>query len=211
MLLVEFFKAVAWPVVTALIALGYKPEIVSGLPAFLRRKIAIEGFGVKASIDAAEQQKSSAENPAQESLAQTSALSPRPRKAVNILELHIGRDLDGFASDRREPALIRALAERSLVAGHEFTYNRIFGSQIAGLKRLDEVGVVTVEQARAFYQPYGENFPQIYSNYGFDGWLGFLRINNLVNQNGSSLQLSDFGKDFLIYLTEKGLTESKAW
>ncbi|MEJ0038477.1 MAG: hypothetical protein WDO68_20760 [Gammaproteobacteria bacterium] len=37
----------------------------------------------------------------------------------------------------RQAQLVRALAISRLLASHEFVYNRIFGSQIEGLKRLD--------------------------------------------------------------------------
>jgi hypothetical protein len=37
--------------------------------------------------------------------------------------------------------------------------------------RLNEVGRATVDDAREFVRPYAEQFPQIYSNYGFDARL----------------------------------------
>lgn len=88
---------------------------------------------------------------------------------------------------------------------------RIFGSQIAALKRLNEVGRATVDDAREFFRPYAEQFPQLYNNYGFDGWLGFLKGGGLIVQNGNVLEISDFGRDFLIYLTERRLAENKPW
>lgn len=93
---------------------------------------------------------------------------------------------------------MRALAHSRLEAGHEFTYNRIFGSQIAALERLNEVGRATVDIAREFFRPYAEQ-PQVYSNYGFDGWLGFLKGSGLIVQTGNVLEISDFGRDFLMY------------
>ena len=76
---------------------------------------------------------------------------------------------------------------------------------------MNEVGRATVDDAREFFKPYAEQFPQVYNNYGFDGWLGFLKNNTLVVQNGNLLEISDFGRDFLLYLTDKRLTENKAW
>jgi hypothetical protein len=61
----------------------------------------------------------------------------------------------------RESILLSSLAEARLRAGHEFVYNRIFGSQISALKRLNEVGQATVDDARQLFELYARQFPQI--------------------------------------------------
>ena len=50
----------------------------------------------------------------------------------------------------------------------------------------------------------------IYASFGFDGWLGFLINSGLVIQDGEVLRISDVGRDFLFYLTEKRLFEGNA-
>lgn len=207
---VEVVKATAWPIALLIIALTFRSGLLSALPSLFRRKFELEGLGFKAKIDAAEQQQAGGENPASEKLPETPALDPSPRVAVNIIETRVRGELSGIEAGKREPVLLRALAQSRLEAGHEFTYNRIFGSQILALKRLNEVGRATVDDARTFFKPYAEQFPQIYSNYGFDGWLGFLKA-VLIVQNGDVLEISDFGRDFLVYLTERRLSENKPW
>ena len=169
-------------------------------------------LGVKAKFDAAEQQQAAAENPASEKLIETPVLDPIPRVAANLIETRLRNDLNAVEPEKREAVLLRALTFSRLEAGHEFTYNRIFGSQIAALKRLNEVGRVTVDDARGFLRPYAEQFPQVYnSNYGFDNWLAFLKESGLVVQNGNFLEITDIGRDFLIFLTERRLSENKLW
>lgn len=208
---VELVRAVAWPIAVVIIALGFKPELITGLPAFLRRKMEIDAFGVKAKIEAAEQQQAVKANPATEKLSQSPALQPSSRPPINIMEARLRADLETIDADKKQGVLLRALAVARVEYGHEFTYNRIFGSQIAALKRLNEVGQATADQAREFFKPYAERFPQIYDSYGFDGWLGFLKGSGLVIQNGNAFEISDFGRDFLFYLTDRRLMEGKAW
>lgn len=210
-LFVELVKAVAWPIVVVIVALGFKPNLIATFPALLRRKLAFKVAGFEATIDAAEQLQASAENPATEKLPQRAELDPSPRLAVNLIETRLRSDVEAVDATRKEAILLRALAISRLEGSHEFIYNRIFGSQIAGLKRLNESGHATVDDAREFFRPYAEQFPQVYSNYGFDGWLGFLRSNGLIQQNNNILEINDFGRDFLIYLTERRLSESKPW
>jgi len=73
------------------------------------------------------------------------------------------------------------------------------------------VGRATVDDVREFFKPYAEQFPQLYSKYGFDEWLAFLKSNGLIVQNDSLVEASDFGRSFLVYLTVMRLPENKPW
>jgi hypothetical protein len=106
--------------------------------------------------------------------------------------------LNTIDKQAREATLVRALAETRLLAGHEFVYNRIFGSQILALKRLNEVGQATIDDVQQFFKPYAEQYPQLYSKY-------------VIVQKDGLVEISDFGRDFLIYLTIMRLSENKLW
>jgi hypothetical protein len=211
MWIVELAKALAWPIAAVIIVLSFKVELRSFLPPFLRRKMEIElPGGFKAKIDVAEQQQG--DNPTATALdVRKPTLDPSPSPAVNIIETRIRRESENIDAAKKEAILVRALAQSRLQAGHEFTYNRIFGSQILGLKRLNEAGRATIDDAREFFKPYAEQFPQIYANYGFDGWLGFLKNNSLITQTGNTIEITDFGREFLFYLTAARLVENKPW
>lgn len=80
-------------------------------------------------------------------LPQQPALGPDPRQPVNIIEAQLSNAVAAINAEHREPVLLWALAVTRLEVGYEFVYNRIFGSQIAGLKRLNELGRATVDDA----------------------------------------------------------------
>jgi hypothetical protein len=181
------------------------------LPALFRGKWELEGFGLKAKIDAAEQQQSAAENPATEKQPTSTALEPSPRATVNIIEKEVRDTLTRIEAGKREAVLVRRLAETRLIAGHEFTYNRIFGSQILALKRLNVAGRPTIDDARQFFDSVKKQHPLFYSTYSFEGWLGFLLKSALIVQNDNVLEITDFGRDFLVYLTERRIPEDKPW
>ena len=58
--LVGIINALAWPAAVMFIAIGYKPELATLLPALLRRGFGIERYRASAKIDAAEQRAAAA-------------------------------------------------------------------------------------------------------------------------------------------------------
>jgi hypothetical protein len=208
-LLVDLVKALAWPVAVSVIAWRVGPKF---LDAIRGRAVNVEGFGVRASISTVEQQIASTDNPVNRPALEAAAPAPPAvvRETVQLIEREIRTELAKYALADREPALINALAATRVRGQHEFHYNRIFGSQIAGLKLLDERGSATVEEARAFFEPYAGLYPQVYATYGFDGWLAFMVNGGLVARTADRLTTTPFGHDFLVYLREVRLTEIKA-
>ena len=206
---VAIVKAVAWPFVVAIAFWRLKPLLAILLKG---RTIQLEGFGVKATVSAVEQQQAASESPAAQRLAPVE--SPLPptinRPALDQMEQEIRTAIATLPEDAREPTMVRALAISRLIGAHEYIYNRIFGSQIAGLRRLDEGGPVTIQKTREFFGVYEKQYPAIYENYGFDGWLGFMTSNLLVTRTADRLEASKYGHDFLVYLREARLTDAKA-
>jgi len=169
-----------------------------------------QGFGVRASVRALEQQQNTATAESPVSKPPVAAkVAPLPdRPALQTLQQSIQGLIANLPQQEREAALIRGLTIARLVGQHEFVYNRIFGSQIAGLKRLDELGSVTTAQARDFFENHEKQFPAL-EKYGFDNWLGFMLNNELVAREGGNLKITVYGHDFLVYLVEARLVESR--
>jgi hypothetical protein len=89
------------------------------------------------------------------------------RQAVNRLEAILEDQLKNIPPEATTATLNRALAETRLRAGHEYTYNRIFGSQIVGLQSLNNRGgKATVAEAKQFFQPIEQRYPEVYKTYG---------------------------------------------
>ncbi len=209
--IIKALAQIAWPIAFVILGVIFKADFRSFLTSLGKRGWSFKApGGFEATVAEAEQQQLASDNPAAEKLPEKPTLDPSPRPAVNIIEARIRDELKSFESEKKEAVLLRALAQSRLESGHEFTYNRIFGSQILALKRLNEVGRVTVDDALEFFKPYAEQFPAVYRSYGFEGWLGFLKNNALVQQNDNILEITHFGRDFLIYVTEKRLVENKA-
>ena len=226
----EFVRVVAWPSAVVSLALIFKSPLTKFLTSL--RGLELEGGGFKAKVDAAEvEQQQAAKNPfvpesgefileldagRQLSVEKPKGSEPSPpapseRPAVARLENELRNELQAVDSQQREERLIRVLAETRLRAGHEFIYNRIFGSQIVFLKRLNELVIRTVDQAHEFFEPFAKQFPQIYSNYSFEAWLNFMVINALVLRSGDNLVIDEIGRDFLSYIVLQRLLENKPW
>ena len=198
----DVLKLVVWPTALVIGAWLVLPRLLGS------RKFEFSGYGVK--VAAAEQQQSIAQPAERLALPATNPLPPVNREAIRLLEEGFRRELEAIPQANKEAVLVRALSVAHLLGHHAAIYNIIFGSQIAGLRRLDEVGSVTVNEARQFFQPYERAYPEIYKDYKFDGWLGYMVSNGLVIREGDRLKASPFGHDFLVWLRESRLTEAKA-
>ena len=167
---VEFVRYVTWPLVIVYTIRRIGPSLLNVLRG---RQVEWQGFGVCASVRALEQQQATAA--AESSVVKPPVVAPLPdRAALQSLQQSIQSLIANLPPQEREAALLRGLTLARLAGKHEFVYNRIFGSQIAGLKRLDELGSVTIDQAREFFDADAKQFPAL-EKYGFDNWLGFIK------------------------------------
>jgi len=208
---VEMTRALAWPIVACVIAVRFWPMVGN----LLRNRAVqtVKAFGTELVLeDASSNQKDAPENPsatAAKAIVPDNSALPTNRPALDELVQQVRTQFDRLPETERVPAMIGTIARSRLFWTHEFIYNRIFGSQIAGLRRLDELGKVTIEQAREFFTPYAHKYPEQYRDYGFEGWLNFMVSNGLVSKEGDKLRATVFGHDFLVYLREMRLTEDK--
>ncbi|MCX7367640.1 MAG: hypothetical protein NTX90_01810 [Alphaproteobacteria bacterium] len=110
--------------------------------------------------------------------------------------------------------LIKLLAEARLGLHFERIYRIIFGSQLRGLRRLYEKGSVTVGDARQYFNSIVSDNPAFYTEESFGSWLDFLLRAGLVRKvglhldsDGTHLQMTSFGEDFLRYVHEQRYTD----
>lgn len=87
---------------------------------------------------------------------------------------------------------------------HDQTWAYIFRSQFLMLMELNR-RILTLPEARTYYdKAVGEN-PTVYSNYSFDQWLSFLKTQLLILQNpDNTIVITERGQDFLRYSTHWG-------
>lgn len=214
----DLLKGLAWQLVVLVIALGYKPEILSFLPNVLAlllrsRKVKIAGV-VELEVDAAEQQQRAGDLVKVDSDSGTVTLKEIPglvrTAAITRLELDLHEKLKGITPGTQPvDVLVRNLAQARLEAAFGFIYAGIFGSQIAGLISLEARRKVHNDEAHKYFLEVEQKFPEVYTDYGFSGWLGFLKNHGLIVQTNDDVSISDFGDDFLRWLRATRLSISK--
>ena len=212
-LVVELAKSLAWPLAAIILVALVLPKLkdfVTALPAvFKNRRIEVKAAGFEAKVGAAEQQQQAAnDNLPAVTLGVPSAL-PTATPAIALMEESLRAYLAKIPEADQQGQLVRALALAQLAGGHEYVYNRIFGSQIAALRRLDIVGAATISDAQAFFKPFTDQYPEIYRTYTFDGWLEFMVHSKLIAREGDRLTVTPIGHEFLVYLSEARLSEAK--
>src|SRR5262249_13978538 len=70
--------------------------------------------------------------------------------------------------------LAYALASLNIQLSHEKNYNAIFGSQLRLLEQMIAGSGVPVEIARKTFEEAKSAFPEVYRDFTFDQWIGFL-------------------------------------
>ncbi|MGU3449805.1 hypothetical protein [Methylobacterium sp. 391_Methyba4] len=111
---------------------------------------------------------------------------------------------------------VRIAVAAQVEANHEQTYRLIFGSQIHALKQLNTLGPLTVRQAREIYNNTAlRNFPGTFKDEEFPAWGEYLMNRGLVTlepgepTENTKAFLTPLGKDFLLFMVGRGLTEYK--
>lgn len=201
---IEMTKALAWPFSIVVITIFCRP-IIKAIPDILKRPFSVKKGDIEISVAEAQQLKSS---PAAD-ISLPSVIPAPPQPAVKIIEDRITKELESYPQASRESILLRALSIQKVISGHEYTYNRIFGSQILALKRLNSKGHATIEDAKVFFQEYAKKYPDLYTSYSFENWISFLSNNALITNEDGILKITEFGISFLMYLTESALTDEK--
>jgi hypothetical protein len=227
--IVQMARIAAWPLVVGLLAWWNRASILRLLESLARRALRLKGpGGFEASFDAISEQGSEAGAnkyespitptptlsvaavPARTTDAPTPALgTPPPREAVAHLIGELKGKIAHADLNQQNELLLRDLAETRVRAGHEWIYNRIFGSQLLAFKDLDLRGTATVAEAQQYYDSLIPRFPDMYPRYSFDSWLRFMTNAGIVSRDGETLRPTVYGHDFIVYLAENRLSDAK--
>ena len=95
----------------------------------------------------------------------------------------------------------------------EKVYDSIYGSQIRFIQRLNHTSVESKTSLKLYYDNAAKNYPDAYKNYSYESYLNYLKNNGLIimEVNDENVQISDYGKDFLKYILEMGLSVEKLY
>ena len=108
------------------------------------------------------------------------------------------------------PVLIRSVAALSIAYAFSETYRVIWGSQLSLLDYLNAQAPQPVVALRGFYNLGTSQYPFYYTAYSFEQWLGFLKDQLLIREDGGLIGITVRGREFLAYLTTQGLSRNKA-
>jgi hypothetical protein len=117
-------------------------------------------------------------------------------------------------TDLERAWLTRGIAIFRVARAHEAIYRLILGSQITLLLQANSAPPDMV-RARAIYDAAKEAFPDFYTNFDFDNWvgfpvnMGFLRLEDFGIERPAVLKITPLGQDFLHYLVSNSLTTPK--
>lgn len=125
---------------------------------------------------------------------------------MSEVERRLLADLDSTPDEKRLPLLVRLLAQARIELACERIYSIIFGSQIRGLRELEKAGgQVPIKDAQEFFGSVKTEFPEFYDKIDFWDWISYLTRSDLVVTSTEDVELTPFGRDFLLYLAARGL------
>lgn len=100
----------------------------------------------------------------------------------------------------REKALVRALAAANATLHFERAHAAIWASQLTLLKALNAGPGLSHAEVRPIYEAAKAAYPQLYQNYTFENWLGFLERFELAQIQNNRIVVTMVGREFLKFL-----------
>jgi hypothetical protein len=202
--IVKLTASLAWPISVFSIAVLFRQQI-----RHLISKIeSLTALGLGVSMTAKQGMSADSDAPLGDKIAK---LEPNVLRSSSVAQIEewIQQDLMKLPKEKREEQLLTALAQTRLEAMFNLAYANIFGSQIKALRELNERGghISRTDAEAAFEQLKIER--KIFSDWTLDRYIWFLRHYGFIDEVQGDLVLSDYGKEFLAYLSRKGLSENR--
>lgn len=108
--------------------------------------------------------------------------------------------------------LVKHHAALQLQNSYIVIYNQIFGSQISVLQSLNiQQEPVEADTLSLFYAMAQDQSPEVYKGYSFQQYLEYLTDSGLVVLDSHKYLITNYGRGFLMFLSEKGLTTNRAF
>ncbi|SEL39027.1 hypothetical protein SAMN04515666_103603 [Bosea lupini] len=146
-------------------------------------------------------------------------LPPEPISTIAPIEQDMRERLQTGSPGDIEAQLawaIRVAASAIMDRDMEVIYRVIFGSQIAAIKEANlRGGAITVKRAEEIFEQAKARFPALHESRPLDQWAEFIFQRGLATRPeepvgpDSLSHLTDLGKQFLLFLTAKGLSEDR--
>jgi hypothetical protein len=135
-------------------------------------------------------------------------LSPEQvEPAAQIVRAELDKTFGSDPADQVE-GLVYAVASLNIQLSHERNYNLIYGSQLRLMEQMIGGGI-SVEVARRLYEEAKAAFEEVYRNYTFEQWIGFLVRSGLISVQDANYVLTPYGRGLLRYILDRQLPPNK--
>ena len=211
-ILSKILEIISWPLVVIILGLIFYSPIKSLLNRIKGIKGA--GYGFDTEPGANQQEKDKLFNSEELKIGSIkkglNLYSDETRKFfqdVILLETEVNKIKD----DKERADALKDYAEALYVILHfERIYTNIFGSQITLLQHLNSSFNETLESVKYFYDYAAKQHPEI-AKYPYSDYIRFLHSRSLVHIKDSTIQISWLGRDFLKFMVQTGLSDSKIY
>lgn len=203
--MVNIVKDVAWPIVVLLFMFLFRTQIAS----LISRITSIDKSGVKTS-QAPESQREQQNTEAAQELLHTISKSVVQREREERIKSYL-KDNSLEVEGDTVKLLIAELATTQLRLEFEQIHNVIFGSQIFLMKRLNEAygRTLSKEMVVAHFDQARKTFRPNFDSYSFDQYMIFLQRMSLVTVTGDAYHITDYGIEYLTWMTRIGNSENR--
>ena len=205
----EIVKALGWPHFTFLFCVVFILLFRKPLFALISRITSIDKSGIKAS--------QSPEVPKRRTKERGCSAAPTCHWWLNCSSRYWRTHKGWFNAKRvrngwrHAKVLIKHLAGTRLLLEFEQVHNLIFGSQIALLKKLNEVAGQgkSSDFITAHFEYIRGLYPTSFDGCSLDQYLGFLLGRSLITTKGNVYHITNLGVEYLTWMTRNGKGEDK--
>lgn len=200
-------EALAWPIAVVILGVKFKSSIQELFSRLTSAKHKDTELGFTPKLQ------SSVEPSAKADL--TSSI---PRDSTGLIEeaeqkiYESLKQIDITNPEDKVKVLAKHYANLQIRSGFQQIDNTIYGSQLRALKALNsQENHVEKSFFESFYIDAFHKYPNQYANIGFDTWFNYLKSAGLINTQDFRYFITQFGRGFLIALTEAGVEEDRAF
>lgn len=191
-------EAIWWPLAVVIIVLVLLFTQKKSLARLIDRTKEVTRMGIKAAE--IQPQKTADAEPQSVDELMKAFDSPLLREREKGIEQHL--TTSGLTSDADKiKVLIRHLAATQLGLSCSEIDKSIWGSQVGLLQHLNAVKKGPRDILKVVYDAGATQYPNWYSSYPYEKWLQYLKNSGLILEDGAELYITQFGVEFLGYLT----------
>jgi hypothetical protein len=143
-----------------------------------------------------------------------SSFEPHYHELVSEVETKINEELPALATKlgkNQEGALRYLATDQYCGLSLERASRYLYGSQIDAVIFLNSNNYrATMDEIRGFYDTGATNYSEIYINYSFDKWLGFMILNGIVRVSDNIVGATAICKALIPYMQMRGYLVTRA-